>query len=173
MATQPAALALRWTTPLHLASRSKVQAGHGGAPPTLLAVVRSLRRRACLLEPDWAQALDLDGSAWVAVEESLRQAGAAGDQATRSRMQVVAWRYGSRTKATPFMRHGLMGSQVFVAPTPPSLQALLSLGTWLGVGEGASFGCGQYRWRVCLPGGNSATALLPQPWSGGRGVLLL
>lgn len=168
----PAALALRWNTPLHLASRSRVQAGHGCTPPSLLAVVRSLRRRVCLLEPDWADALGLDSQAWVGTEEALRRTDAAGIGTSRSRMQVVAWRYGSRTKAAPFLRRGLVGSQGFRVPVPAALQALLSLGSWLGAGESASFGCGQYRWRVRLPNDSAVTAPLPQPWSSVNGVLL-
>ena len=167
----PAALALHWCTPLHLASRSKVEAGHGAAPPSLLAVVRSLRRRVCLLEPDWAAALGLDAEAWVSAEENLRSASQPGNRATRQRMQAVAWRYGSRTKAAPFVRHGLMGCQVFGVPITPSLPGLLSLGAWLGAGEGASFGCGQYRWRLRLPNGERPPASLPQPWSGVNGAL--
>ena len=162
----PATLTLHWCTPLHLASRSRIQAGHGGRPPSLLSVVRSLRRRACSLEPAWADALGLDSDAWVAAEEALRPAQAVDDGATRHRMRSVVWRYGSRTKSTPFLRHGLMGCQVFRAPTTMPLLGLLSLGTWLGVGEGASFGCGQYRLRVRLPDGQRAPALLLPPWSG-------
>ena len=159
----PAALALHWCTPLHLASRSKVEAGHGGAPPSLLAVVRSLRRRVCLLEPAWASALGLESDAWVFAEEAMRTAETCGTGAPRNRMQAVVWRYGSRTKSKPFLRRGLMGSQVFGVPITPPLLGLLSLGAWLGAGEGASFGCGQYRWRLRLPNGQRLPALLPQP----------
>ena len=169
----PASLALHWCTPLHLASHAKILAGHGGAPPLLLAVVRSLRRRVCMLEPEWADALGLGSDTWVTVEEALRRAQACGDGdgASRSRMHAVAWRYGSRTKSAPFLRHGLMGCQVFRLPTSASLLGLLSLGAWLGVGEGASFGCGQYRWRVRLADGQRASAWLPQPGSGLNGPL--
>ena len=80
----------------------------------------------------------------------------------------------TRTKATPFVRHGLMGCQVFRAPgsaSLPGLLGLLSLGAWLGVGEGASFGCGQFDWRLRLANGERAPALLRQPWSGVKGGL--
>ena len=167
----PAVLALHWCTPLHLASRSKVEAGHGGAPPSLLGLVRSLRRRVCLLEPGWAKALGLESEVWVAAEETLRRADLPGHGATRHRMRLVAWRYGSRTKATPFVRYGLMGCQVFRAPGSASLLGLLSLGAWLGVGEGASFGCGQFDWRLRFANGERAPALLHQPWSGVEGGL--
>lgn len=159
------------SAPAQRLGHSKIQAGHGGAPPTLLGVVRSLRRRVCLLEPEWANALGLESDAWVLAEEALRQAQACGNGATRNRIQAVAWRYGSRTKRAPFLRHGLMGCQVVRAPVTSSLLGLLSLGAWLGAGEGASFGCGQYRWRLRLPNGERAPAWLPQPWSGVNGAL--
>lgn len=168
----PAALSLHWCTPLHLASRSKIEAGHGGAPPSLLGVVRSLRRRVGMLEPAWANALGLDSDAWVAAEEALRRTQACDKGAARNRIQGVVWRYGSRTKSAPFLRHGLIGCQVFRAPATAALLGLLSIGAWLGAGEGASFGCGQYRWRVRLPNGQRAPALLPQPWSGVNGALV-
>jgi hypothetical protein len=62
----------------------------------------------------------------------------------RQQMLPFAWPYGSRTKARPFERHGLLGRQTFRLPLSPATRALLHLGMWLGVGEGGSFGCGRY-----------------------------
>ncbi len=171
-APHPATLALHWLTPLHLASRAKIEAGHGDAAPTLLATVRSLHRRVCQLEPEWAEALGLRTTAWVFAEEALRRAEARADGGTRNRLRLLDWRYGSRTKNAPFGRSGPIGCQVFRVPVTNPLLGLLSIGTWLGVGEGASFGCGQYLWRARLAGGERISAAVPQPWAGLNGSLL-
>jgi CRISPR-associated endoribonuclease Cas6 len=146
----PLTLSLHWCTPLHMASRARVAAGAGNLPPTLLAILRSLHRRATELEPEWAQAWGMDtmaqtdrGSAWVADMEKIRAAQTAAS-ATTDQTRPFAWPYGSRTKAQPFERHGLLGRQTFCLALPPAVQALLHLGMWLGAGEGSSFGCGRY-----------------------------
>ena len=154
-------LRLDWTTPLHLASRAQALAGHGDAAPTLLRCVRSVARRIRALEPDWAHACGLDSPGWLQTEEALRNALALGGDGPPT--QALDWRYGSRTKAAPFMQRGLLGTQCFSAALPPSLLAVLAAGAWLGAGEGGSFGCGQYRWQAWDADGLPLAPLLPQP----------
>jgi hypothetical protein len=141
---------LHWCTPLHMASRARVAAGAGGLPPTPLAVLRSLHRRATELEPEWTYAWGMNPKAqtahclaWVADLENIRAAQTAAGT-TAHQMLPFAWPYGSRTKARPFERHGLLGRQTFCLPLSTATRAMLHLGMWLGVGEGGSFGCGRY-----------------------------
>ncbi len=156
-------LCLDWITPLQLASKAQVQAGHGDAPPTLLRCVRSAAQRLRAREPEWAQACGLDSPGWVQCEEALRRAQPL-SMDDEPPPQALVWRYGSRTKAAPFAQRGLVGRQYFSVPLPPALLALLAVGAWLGVGEGGGFGCGQYRWQAWDAAGQPLPQLLPSPW---------
>lgn len=172
VATLPAGLAddtvpgqrlrLDWATPLHLASRAQVLAGHADAPPTLLRCLRSLAQRVRAREPDWARACGLDGPGWVTCEEALRAAQPLSPD-DGPPLQSLVWRYGSRTKAAPFAQRGLLGTQHFNLVLPPALLALLAVGAWLGVGEGGGFGCGQYTWQAWDAAGQPLPSLLPSP----------
>lgn len=138
-AAETVTLSLQWLTPLHMVSRRQLAAGFGDQPPSLKRIVRSLVRRASDFSPAWAQALGLASPAWRNVEEHWHDAVRL-EQDTKA----FAWRYGSRTKQTPVLRHGLVGGQAFAAKTNAVLETLMLAGQWLGVGEGASFGCGGY-----------------------------
>jgi CRISPR-associated endoribonuclease Cas6 len=136
-------LNLTWLTPLHMASRAQVAAGHAQGLPPLLRIVRSLTRRAMECQPDWAEALGIGTPAWTAAEEQLRSAQMQGVDAV-----PVQWPYGSRTKPHPHMRSGLLGTQFFTSALSPGPRALLTWGPWLGVGEGTTFGCGGYEVEI-------------------------
>jgi CRISPR-associated endoribonuclease Cas6 len=132
-------LSLTWLTPLHMAGRAQVAAGHAQGLPPLLRIVRSLARRAMECQPDWAEALGIGTPAWTMAEEQLRSAQVQGADAV-----PVQWPYGSRTKPHPHMRSGLLGTQSFTSALSAGPRALLTWGPWLGVGEGTTFGCGGY-----------------------------
>jgi hypothetical protein len=140
---QVAQVQLTWLTPLHMASRAQVAAGHALEPPTLLRIVRSLARRASEWQPQWAQQLGIGSPAWTGAEEQVRQA-----QSLENDVHPLRWHYGSRTKPNPHERLGLMGTQRFEARLSPAVESLLRWGPWLGVGEGATYGCGGYELRV-------------------------
>lgn len=132
-------LSLQWLTPLHMVSRRQLAAGFGDQPPSLLRITRSLARRAPAFAPGWADTLGLGAPDWRNAEEHWREA-----VRIQQTTKTFPWRYGSRTKQMPVLRHGLVGGQTFVAKSIPVLESLLLAGQWLGVGEGASFGCGGY-----------------------------
>jgi len=137
--TEAVTLSFQWLTPLHMVSRRQLAAGFGDQPPSLLRISRSLARRARAFAPEWADRLGVGGPDWMEVEESWRDA-----ERLQQATKTFVWRYGSRTKQIPVQRHGLVGDQSFVAKNNAALEALLLAGPWLGVGEGASFGCGGY-----------------------------
>jgi len=132
-----------WLTPLNLVSRRQIAAGFGHAPPSLHRIVRSLAQRAGLFAPQWASSLGIGSEHWVALDQTLRSAMRADES-----VQPLVWRYGSRTHAKPVFMQGLLGHQEFMAPLPGPARALLLAGQWLGVGEGASFGCGGYTLKL-------------------------
>jgi hypothetical protein len=142
-AVHPLQLHLTWLTPLHMASRAQAAAGHALQAPSLLRVVRSLARRAREWQPQWADQLGIGTAAWTAAEEQLRAVRVLGDA-----LVPVRWRYGSRTQPNPHERLGLMGTQRFEATLSAAAMALLHWGPWLGVGEGATYGCGGYELHV-------------------------
>ncbi|TDM08359.1 MAG: hypothetical protein C4K60_02530 [Ideonella sp. MAG2] len=146
--TQPAShhLQVQWLTPLHLASKARIRAGHGPTAPTLLGLLRSLVTRAHLLEPAWAAAWGLGSPAWVGWEEHWRrqESPSTSDQATKS----ILWPYSSCTKQQVLYWQGLLGQQRWYTHLPPAALALLTIGPWLGVGEKPSFGCGHFEWQA-------------------------
>jgi len=138
---------IRWLTPVHLVSRARTEAGFGNLPPRLFNLLRSLAQRARALEPAWARRWDIGGESWVRAELPLRAAELLPGRAWHDTHTLV-WRYGSRTKARPFERRGLLGEQQFLVPLTAAQAALLTVGQWLGAGEGLSFGCGAYALQI-------------------------
>ncbi len=142
-------LEINWLTPVHLASGARVASGQGDRPPYLFRILRSLQKRAEALEPEWAAAWHIGSPEWRDAIETVRRASHPAAVGPHD-VQPFEWRYGSRTKAAPILRRGLIGVQRFVVPRHPSVAALLHAGQWLGAGEGSSFGCGLYtaKWSI-------------------------
>lgn len=139
-------LLIEWLTPLDMVSEKRIQAGEGQRPPYLHRILRSLERRALLREPQWAQAWGLCSDGWKAAMEHLWVAQGPAPQLVHDTFPF-SWPYGSRTKDRVLRKHGLLGSQTFHLPLSPAQEALLTIGTSLGVGEGASLGCGRFSYR--------------------------
>lgn len=135
---------LHWITPLLLDSAGQRARGVDQHPPDLLRVVRSIARRIRDLEPELAEQLGLQGSAWVMAEEAIRTL-----RGHSADWQKVSWRYGSRTKEAPFPFSGQLGLIGYLGNGPDSIPApihsLLQWGTWFGVGQRTALGQGFYR----------------------------
>lgn len=136
-------LAIEWLTPVHLASRARVSSGHGDRPPYLFRILRSLERRALVLEPEWSAAWGLGTPQWAKAVEAVRRAENPVPAGAHDMMPLM-WRYGSRTKIHAITRRGLIGVQRFRVPAHAAVVALLKAGEALGAGEGSTFGCGRF-----------------------------
>ncbi len=126
-------------TPLTLKSDEHLAAGITNTPPKLLRFIRSLARRIQKLEPCLAATLKLNSLDWIKAEEQIRHS-----PIGKYQLETVKWKYGSRTKPRPILRHGLIGQIHYPHPIPANINALLHWGSWLGVGQSTTMGQGMY-----------------------------
>lgn len=141
------ALTLRFLTPLLLTSSGRHAAALDDRPPSLLRLVRALRRRVEGANP--ALFAQLAGPDWVHHEEAIRPL-----HAHTADWHPVGWRYGSRTKPAPITFHGHLGTLHYRAASaapnpmpnqiPGPIHALLQWGTWFGAGQRTALGQGMY-----------------------------
>lgn len=141
-------LTIRFLTPLVLTSGGRDHIGPDHRPPSLLRLVRALRRRIESTNPPLFE--QMAGRDWIHHEETIRPL-----EAQTPHWQPVQWRYGSRTKQTPITFHGQLGTLHFCAqsdtPIPGPIHTLLQWGTWFGVGQRTALGHGMYLIQESTP----------------------
>ncbi len=127
----PADVTICFDTQLRLQKNGKA---YGPKDITPAPFFNALIRRAGLLSEFHAQKAELDFHALSALAHAVE---------ARSLLQWQNWRrYSSRQQHGMFMG-GVLGSWTFLN-LPPALQLFLQLGTWIHVGENATFGLGRF-----------------------------